>query len=390
MDVFGLCGPKFSPVKKAFVRNFEERGEVGAAVCVIHNGQTVVDLWGGLADSTTGSAWNEETLTVVFSCSKGAVALCAHLLVDRGLLDFDAPVTTYWPEFGRNGKDRVTVGMLLNHSAGVPAFRQSLKPSAFYDWNYMIEALEHEAPFWKPGTQVGYQSFNIGWLGGEIVRRVDGRRIDQFFREEIGGPLGLDFWFGLPQTEECRVAPQLPLVDHPFALAARSEPESITALQVLNSGGFILNEEYNLPSAHAACLPAQGGITNARGLAGMYAPLSLGGSIGHVRLTDPDTVRLMGRVSSATMHDLVLRKPYHYSHGFMKSGSWIKSAHAFGHPGSGGSLGFADPEAKLAFGYVMNQQDHDPIRRQTLVDATYESIGYRPDRFGFWRLCSPH
>jgi CubicO group peptidase (beta-lactamase class C family) len=387
MDTCGVCEPRFSAVKEAFVRNFEEHGELGAAVCVIHDGQTVVDLWGGLADPATGRPWCEDTLTVVFSCSKGAVALCAHLLADRGLLDFGAPVSTYWPEFARNGKADTTVGMLLNHTAGIPAFRQPLKPGAFYDWDYMIEALENEGPFWEPGRQLAYHSFNIGWLGGEFVRRIDGRRIDRFFREEIAGPLGLDFWFGLPQDAEYRVAPQLPLVDHLFYRVKQTDPESITALQMMNSGGFAEDEEYNLPRAHAACLPAQGGITNARGLAGMYAPLSLGGSIGGVRLVDLDTVRLMGRVSAATQHDPVLRKPYSYSFGFMKSGSWVKSALAFGHPGAGGSLGFADPEAKLAFGYVMNQQDHDPIRRQALVDSTYESLGYRPDRFGFW--CPP-
>ncbi len=186
MDVCGLCDPRFSPVKKAFVRNFEQRGEVGAAVCVIHNGQTVVDLWGGVADSTTGLPGMKRRSPLSSPARKVRWRTVPHLLVDRGLLDFDDPVTTYWPEFGRNGKDRATVGMLLNHAVGVPAFRQPLKPGAFYDWDYMIDVLENEAPFWKPGTQVGYHSFNIGWLGGEIVRRVDGRRIDQFFREEIG------------------------------------------------------------------------------------------------------------------------------------------------------------------------------------------------------------
>lgn len=377
-----MCDPRFSAVGNAFVRNFEENGEVGAAVCVVHEGQTVVDLWGGLADPAIGKPWEEETLTVVFSCSKGAVAVCAHLLADRGLLDFDAPVTSYWPGFGRSGKERVTVGMLLNHTAGVPAFREPLKPGAFYDWEYMIDALENEAPFWEPGRQVGYHSFNIGWLGGEIVRRIDGRRIDQFFREEIAEPLDVDFWFGIPQSEECRVAPQLPLVDHLFMRSMKTDPESITAQQVINSGGFTQGEEYNSLKAHSACLPAQGGISNARGLARMYTPLSLDGSIGDFRLVRPDTVQVMGTVSAATSCDLVLGKAYSYSYGFMKSGSWLKSERAFGHPGAGGSIGFADPEARLAFGYVMNQQDYNPIRRQALVDAVYESLGDPTDSLG--------
>ena len=376
MDVCGICDPKFSAVKEAFVRNFEQHGEVGAAVCVIQGGQTVVDLWGGLADLATGKPWTEDTLIVVFSCSKGAVALCAHLLHDRGLLDFNAPVTAYWPEFGRNGKERVAVGMLLNHTAGVPAFRRPLKPGAFYDWGCMVEALENEASFWEPGERVGYHSFNIGWLGGEIVRRVDGRPFDRFFSEEIAEPLRLDFWFGVPSSEESRVAKMLPIVDHPFQIAVEFQPESIAAMQVLNSGGFVQNEEHNLSKSRRACLPAQGGITNARGLAGMYAPLSLGGSLGTTHLVEPETVRLMGTVNSSTECDLVLGKPYQYSFGFMKSGSWITSPSAFGHPGAGGSLGFADPASRLAFGYVMNQQQHDPVRRQSLVDAVYESLGH--------------
>ncbi|MGA7673312.1 MAG: serine hydrolase domain-containing protein [Nitrolancea sp.] len=374
MDVCGICDPRFSAVKEAFVRNFEEHGEVGAAVCVIQNGQTVVDLWGGRADPATGRPWRQDTLSVIFSCSKGAVALCALVLFDRGLLDFEAPVTTYWPEFGQNGKEHVTVGMLLNHTSGLPAFRQPLKQHAFYDWDYMVDALATEAPFWDPGSQVGYHSFNIGWLGGELVRRVDGRPFDRFFREEIAEPLNLDFWFGVPASYEARVAKMLPMVDHPLHLAVTCQPESIAALQILNSGGFAQNEEHNLPISHRACLPAQGGITNARGLAGMYAPLSLGGSTESVRLVDEETVRLMGRVSSSTECDLVLGKPYRYSFGFMKSGSWIKSPTTFGHPGAGGSIGFADPNARLAFGYVMNQQNHDPARRQSLVDAVYESL----------------
>ncbi len=374
MQVQGICEPRFSAVKDAFVRNFDEFGEVGAAVCVIHEGRTVVDLWGGMADPSNERPWTADTLIVVFSCSKGAVALCAHLLADRGLLDFNAPVITYWPEFGGNGKERATVGMLLNHQAGVPAFRRPLKLGAFYDWEYMTAALEAEDTFWKPGTQVGYHSFNIGWLGGEIIRRIDGRTFDCLFREEIATPLELDFWFRLPAIEECRVAPMLPIVDHPFQLAAQHAPESITALQILNSGGFAQHEEHNLRKAHQTCLPAQGGITNARGLAGMYAPLSLGGSLRNQRLVRDETVRLMGTVSSATSMDLVLGKPYRYSYGFMKSGGWIKSDSAFGHPGAGGSLGFADPSTGLAFGYVMNQQIHDPVRRQSLVEATYESL----------------
>ena len=265
--------------------------------------------------------------------------------------------------------------MLLRHQAGLPAFRQPLKLGAFYDWDYMVDALAREIPFWNPGTEVCYHSFNIGWLVGEVIRRIDGRPFDEFFRQEIAEPLGLDFWFGLPVSEETRVAPQYRITDHPFLHTVRRDPNSITGLQMRHSGGFVPGHEYNLPQAHRACLPAQGGITNARGLATLYAPLASGGALHGYRLVNPATVDLMGTISSSTDHDLVLEKPYQYSSGFMKSGSWIKSGSAFGHPGSGGSLGFADPEHELAFGYVMNQQQHDPVRRQRLVDAAYQSLG---------------
>lgn len=375
MTVHGICDPQFAEVHEAFVRNFVEHGEVGAAVCLIHEGRTVVDLWGGVADASSGRPWGEETLVVVFSCSKGIVAICAHLLADRGLLDFTAPVTDYWPEFGRKGKASTSVGMLLNHQAGVPAFHQPVKAGAFYDWEYMVERLADEEPFWEPGTQVGYHSFNIGWLGGELVRRVDGRPIDRFVREELAESLGANFWFRLSVENEQLVAPQLPITDHFFLRTLREEPDSIAALQVRHSGGFVPGEEYNSPRAHRALLPAQGGITNARGLARLYAPFSLGGTMNGRRIVGPEAVQLMGTTSATTEHDLVLAKPYAYSYGFMKSGSWIKSATAFGHPGSGGSLGFADPAARLAFGYVMNQQTQDPQRRLALVDAAYAALG---------------
>jgi CheY-like chemotaxis protein len=193
MNFQGMCDARFGAVREEFARNFAERGEVGASVCVVVEGRTVVDLWGGLADRHTGRPWERDTLGLVWSCTKGATALCAHLLRSRGLLDLDRPVASYWPEFARAGKEGVTVRMLLDHQAGLPAVRRPLAPGGLYDWQYMTEALAAEAPFWEPGTRQGYHATTFGHLVGEVVRRVSGRPFDEFFRTEVAGPLGLDF-----------------------------------------------------------------------------------------------------------------------------------------------------------------------------------------------------
>jgi CubicO group peptidase (beta-lactamase class C family) len=210
--VSGYCDAKFQAVADCFVANFNERGEVGASVCVRIEGETVVDLWGGSFAADSDKAWDKDTLSIIFSCTKAATALCAHLLIDRGELDLYAPVTRYWPEFGTNGKEDVTVLMMLNHSVGLPAFREPIKEGGYYDWDYMIQRLEEEEPFWQPGTRNGYHMISFGWTVGELVRRVSGRSLGTFFREEIGEPLGLELWIGLPEEQEDRVSPMIPFV----------------------------------------------------------------------------------------------------------------------------------------------------------------------------------
>src|SRR5579872_878248 len=170
--VHGTCDPRFDRVRQEFERNFAERGEVGASVAITLEGRTVVDLWGGIADPVSGRPWEQNTTVVVWSCTKGATALCAHLLVDRGELDLDSPVARYWPEFGQNGKAEIPVRMLLNHQAGVPAVRAPLPAGAFYDWELITSALAEEAPFWTPGLQHGYHGLTFGFLVGEVIRRV--------------------------------------------------------------------------------------------------------------------------------------------------------------------------------------------------------------------------
>jgi CubicO group peptidase (beta-lactamase class C family) len=396
----GTCDARFREVAEEFERGFRERGEVGASVCVHHEGRVVVDLWGGIARPDTGEPWTRDTVSIVFSCTKGATALCAHVLASRGELDLEAPVAEYWPEFAGNGKAGATVRMMLDHSVGLPACRTQIRPGGCYDWDYMVETLANEEPFWRPGARNGYHMVNFGWTVGEIVRRVSGRSLGTFFREEIAEPLGIDFWIGLPEEHESRVAPILLAMPAPgeplseFTRTVLTEPQSIPSLSLLNAGGF----DPNSRAGHAAEIGGGGGISNARGLAGMYVPLANGGALGSVTLVDERQLARMGEVSMATHQDATLLIPTRFSLGFMKSmdnrrrargdrDSVVLSSAAFGHVGAGGSIGFADPREGLSFGYSMNQMGPSILlnpRGQALVDATYRALGYRSNESGVW------
>jgi CubicO group peptidase (beta-lactamase class C family) len=401
MSIQGFCDARFQGVRDEFERNFAERGEVGASVCVMIEGRTVVDLWGGVADRHTRQPWARDTIGWVWSCTKGATALCAHILISRGLLDLNRPVASYWPEFGQAGKDGITMRMLLDHQAGLPAIRQPLVAGGLYDWEYMTNVLAAEEPFWESGTQQGYHATTFGHLVGEVVRRVSGRPFDVFFRDEIAGPLGLDFHMGLPEEHELRVAPTIRANPPPpgeprsrFIAAMSRDPNSIQALTVKNTGQHSPTGDHGSREAHRAVLPSQGGITNARGLAGMYAPLAQGGR----QLVDSDMLKRMSTVSSAIGVDATLLIGLRIALGFWKSSdnrqgppgaqdSMILSEEAFGHPGMGGSLGFADPGAKMSFGYTMNKQGRGVglnERGQSLVDAVYQAMGYRTKLLGRW------
>jgi CubicO group peptidase (beta-lactamase class C family) len=402
MVVQGTCDGRFHGVREEFATNFAERGETGASVCVIVDGRTLVDLWGGSADRS-GTAWQHDTIGVVWSATKGAVALCAHVLAARGMLDLDSPVVRYWLEFGAHGKDEIPVRWLLDHQAGLPAIRRPLRAGELYDWEAMVAALADETPFWTPGTRQGYHAGTFGHLVGEVVRRASGRDLSAFFREEIAGPLALDFHLGLGEEDEHRVATTIrpdpvPPGETPwrFLATANRDRDSVQSLIVRNTGR--LSGDHDSRQAHAAVLPSQGGITNARGLAGLYAPLALGGSLAGVELVDAAGLARMQEVSSASAVDAVLLVGMRFSLGFMKSSdnrtapagardSLILSASAFGHAGMGGSLGFADPAARLAFGYTMNKQGRGVLlneRGQALVDAVYRALGGRTCAPGFW------
>ena len=299
--------------------------------------------------------------------------------------------------------------MMLDHSAGVPALREKVKDDGPYDWAYMTNRLANEEPFWEPGTRNGYHGFTFGWTVGEMVRRASGKSLGTFFQEEVARPLGLDFWIGLPEEIEPQVAPIKPFI-YPasgqrtsFMVDIMNHPKSIAALFFFNVGAW-RGGGANSRAGHAAEIGAANGITNARGLAGMYAPLANDGLMrGGGKLVDAKTLARMGEVSMATHDDATLRIPTRFAPGFMKSmdnrrgrgaelfgeavDSVIMGSAAFGHVGAGGSLGFADPAAGLSFGYTMNTMGPGLLmngRGQPLVDAAYLSLGYKNKDGGVW------
>ena len=399
--VEGTCDPKFAGVVDAFVTNFEARGEVGASCAINIEGKPLVDIWGG-RKSPGGDPWDKDTISIVFSSTKGGMALCAHMLADRGKLDLDALVTKYWPEFGQNGKETATVAMTLDHSVGVPHIREVQKPGAFNDYDHMVQVVAKEAPFWAPGTRNGYHAITMSWIVGEVVHRAAKKRMGKFFADEVAKPLGLEFWIGLPEEQEHRVANMIPATPTAETMQSRFFQKAMS--DMTSPSHFFLRDfmafDANSREGHAAEIGAANGITNARGLAGLYAPLANGGSLNGVRIVGKDTLTRMGRVAMATHQDGTLVIPSRFALGYMKtmdnrmlppadSASCLLTEAAFGHVGAGGSIGFADPECKMGFGYTMNQMGLGLLlndRGQALVDEAYKALGYRSNAGGAWTM----
>jgi CubicO group peptidase (beta-lactamase class C family) len=389
-SITGTVADGFEPVRAAFEANFAQHGELGAAVAVYVDGEPVVDLVGGVAGEA-GEPYSDDALQLVFSTTKGAAAMCAHLLAQRGELDLDAPVAELWPEYARNGKGATTVAMLLDHQAGVPVVDDPPALDEVLAIDPIVEALAAQAPVWEPGTAHGYHALTYGWLVGEVVRRVDGRRLGQFFAEEIAGPLGLDFWIGLPDEHQDRVVPLVasrpsagdfdPAALDPEIVpllqdlaTAYLDPDSTTNRALMLDGRFLLGGghlAWNLPEVRASEIPAANGVTNARSLAKLYAACV--GEVDGVRLLDEATVeRAVAERSSG--RDRVLVVPTRFGLGFMLTSSFspLLGERSFGHPGAGGSLGFGDLEHGVGFGYVMSKMSsglaNDP-RARGLIDA---------------------
>ena len=365
VDIQGTVADGFGPVADAFRANFEGTdqpvAETGAAVCLYADGTPVVDLWAGVADHTTGTPWTADTLALVFSTTKGATAICVAMLVEAGKLDYDAPVATYWPEFSANGKEAVTIGQIMSHQAGLIFAEPPLTRDQILAVDPVVETLAAQAPLWEPGTAHGYHALTYGWLAGELVRRVDGRRIGRFLADEVAQPLGLDFWIGLPESEEPRVSrlrPAPPPEGAELALMMQiAGPGTNGGRALFMDGAFSITGDdtpFNTREVHATEMPAANGITNAPSLARLYAATL--GEVDGVRLVGDATVAAM---SAERSHgdDLSLVLPTRFGYGFMLNAATLPlySDRSYGHYGAGGSLGFADVDAGIGFGYVMNQ-----------------------------------
>ncbi len=341
--------------------------EVGLQVAAYHQGRLVIDAWAGLADTAASRTVDGETLFTIFSTTKGILYAAIHLLAERGKLSYEDPVARYWPAFAARGKAGITVGQVLDHSAGVPQMPEGTTVADLCDWDRMCAAVADLRPLWTPGSKTGYHGYTNGWILGELVRRIDGRPISHFVGDEICGPLGLrSLFLGIPDGVESRVAA---LVDAPapdpappafLPLMERAIPPDLPAAAVL----------FNRPEVRRACIPAAGGITNARDLARFYASMTATGVDG-VRLLPPERVQLAARERRRDM-DQVIGLEIRKGLGFFLPGpnaeSIPDSPGAFGHPGAGGSVGFADPTHGLAVGFTKTLLV-SPVDRWTAADV---------------------
>ena len=386
VEVQGHCDPKFRAVKEAFAGNFAVHGEVGAALAVMVDGRMVVDLWGGHADAARTRPWQEDTIVNVYSTTKGMTAICAHRLADQGLLDLDAPVARYWPEFAQAGKETLPVRYLLSHTAGLPAVAEPLPPGSLYDWEVMTSALARQASWWEPGTKHGYHALTYGWLVGEVVRRISGKSPGAYFRDEIAAPLGLDFHIGLGPEHDARTADMIadalpqpgegnPLVD------ALNDPESMAYKAFANPPDTIIEGGVNTRQWRAAEIPAANGHGNARALARVYGALACGGELDGVRVLSKHAIDRAIEEQAYGPDAVLVGLPMRVGLGFMltmEEAPLGPNPRSFGHGGLGGSLGFADPDGRVGFGYTMNRMLFPPDlldpRLPAMINAVYEAL----------------
>ena len=377
IEIRGRAAPGFQRVAERFAANFERDDayrEVGASLAVYRAGQLVVDLAAGVRDAAGGTPWTSDTLVNVWSTTKGVTAICLAMLVDRGLIDYAAPVARYWPEFAQNGKAATTVAQLLSHQAGLPGFVEPTPLEDFYDWDRVTTRLAAQAPMWPAGAKTSYHAMTFGFLAGELIRRVSGKSVGRFLAEEVAGPLGADVFIGVPASQEARVAPIIaPRVEAPFDLA-RMAPEAAAALTNPSMAPTLPNNR----AWRAAEIPAGNGHATALGIARLYGAVASGGALDGVTLMRPEGVAAMDTVQT-TRVDLLLGVAPHWRNGVAgnETGMFGPAPHVFGHSGWGGSFGCADTQAGVAIGYVMNQMGEGLVgdaRAMALCRAVYDCL----------------
>ncbi len=373
MEAQGYCADAFAAVHEAFQANFATSEELGASACVVHDGAVVVDVWGG-ASAPSGEPWQQDTIVNVYS-TKTMAAVCMLMLADRGLIEFDAPVTRYWPEFAQNGKADVLVRHVMSHSAGLAGFDSRVEIEQLYDWDDICGRLARQAPWWEPGTASGYHAITQGYLQGEILRRVDGRSLGTFFREEVTTPLKVDFHIGLDARHDDRVGEMVP----PATTLDQTpgDPDSV-ATRTFRSVA-LTGREPQTRAWRAAEIPAAGGVGNARAVARVHGALAAGGALDGVRLMAPETVAL-AQQQQTNGKDLVLGVWMLFGLGFGLMNPRIPftpSPGAFYWGGWDGSIAVVDPDTRTSIAYVMNRMGESTLgdqRSARIIQATYASL----------------
>ena len=377
MESRGYCDERFISAKRAFEKNFDLGLEVGASFAVSINGELVVDLWGGYSDSAKTRPWEKDTIVNVFSTTKIMTSLCIHLLIDKGLIDLEAPVFKYWPEFAQATKENVLVKHLLSHSAGLPGFDEKIPVEALYDWDHIINLLAGQKPWWKPGTKIGYHMITFGYLLGELVRRVTGKSLGNFFRENIANPLDIDFHIGLSEDFDSRVADII-------------VPEEVFAKwQVILSKLFlrktvkvfynpdIQTVDFNGRAWRSAEIPSGNGHGNARSIAKVGSILACGGMYDKKKILSRSTVEKAIKPQISGRDVIMIYSPSKFGLGIgLLDDKFFLGPRSFGWGGAGGSLCVMDLEKKLSIGYAMNKmhmKGKDP-RTGSLIKAVWDSI----------------
>jgi CubicO group peptidase (beta-lactamase class C family) len=365
----------FEPVADELAAILAENPEAGAAFAAFRDGEPVVDLWGGVADAEAGTPWGADTAQLVFSGTKGFVAVCVLLLIDRGAIELDAPVSRYWPAFAAAGKERITVAQVVSHQAGLPGLRGGFGPRDLLDQERMIARVAAEPPFWEPGTRLAYHALTFGWLCDGLVRVVDGRSAGRFFADEAAAPLGLELWIGTPPELTPRIARLVPAADHGITYLG-DEPEPL--LDLVFGSSLSGRVSWNDPAFREAEIPAANAIGTVRSIARLYGCLARGGEIDGVRLLSEDTV-LLGRTELSRGLCAITRRPYAFGVGFelhTELGRLGPCTDAFGHTGSGGSSHGAWPGARVGFSFATNdlQAEARDRRAPRLLAALARSV----------------
>lgn len=378
VEVKGYCDEKFAAVKEAFRKNFEADLEVGASFAATVDGKFVVDIWGGYADAAMTKSWDKDTIVNVYSTTKVMAAICTLMLVDRGQLDVDAPVTKYWPEFGQAGKETIPVRYLLTHQSGLAGWDEPFPVEGLYDWGRMIQLLEKQEPMWEPGKLWGYHALTFGYLLGELVRRITGMTIGTFFREEVAVPLNADFHIGVPDDVDHRVSklipPPVPKPGEPGFIEI--DPKTVQGRVMLNP---INTAETSWERAwRAAEIPAANGHGNARSLARVGTAMACGGEVDGVRLMGMSTIEKALEEQTDEI-DLVTQMSIRYGLGFGLSSKTMPvspNPRTLYWGGWGGSGMAMDVDAKCSWGYAMNKMAAGlgDTRRIDLAQALYDSL----------------